>query len=104
MLLLAIVGTLLGAVLAQRFKIMILIPAATPLMGVAITAGLVQGDPAWYILLKVASGCMSIQIGYFVGLGIRHLLEAAPAQGPAAFRPDPAAHHSVHTKASGKVA
>jgi hypothetical protein len=104
MLLLAIVGTLVGAVLAQRFKIMILIPATTLLIGAAITAGILQGHPVWRILLLAGSACISTQMGYVAGLGIRHFLEVVLAQRPATFRPDAPAHHSAHTKVSSKVA
>jgi len=104
MILLAIVSALVGAVLAQRFKIMILIPVTPPLIGAAIAAGIVQGHPVSRILLMAGSACISIQVGYLVGLGLRHFLEAAPAQMPATLRPDAPTRHPLHTKTSGKVA
>jgi hypothetical protein len=96
MLLLTIISALVGATLALRFKIIILIPAIMPLIGVVVVAGIVQSEPVWQMLLTICAACMSIQMGYILGLGIRRFLEAHLAQRPATFRPDASAHRSIH--------
>jgi hypothetical protein len=96
MILLAIVSWLGGAVLAQRFRIMILIPAAAPLIVAATAVGVVQADSVRWILAMAGAACVSMQVGYVIGLGIRHFLEVPLAQRPEAFRPDAPGRHSRH--------
>jgi hypothetical protein len=96
MILLVIISWLTGAVLAQRFKIMILIPAVAPVIGAATAMGVAQAHPVWWILVMAGAACASMQVGYFLGLSIRHFLEAPLAQRPAPFRPDASARHSLH--------
>ena len=93
----AIFSALTGAVLAQRFKIMILIPATASIIGATTVAGVVHADPFWWILLMAAAASAGTQLGYIFGLGIRHFFEAPLAQRPARLRPNgPATRHSVH--------
>ena len=97
MLWVTILSALTGAVLAQRFKIMILIPATASVIGLTMVTGLVRAHAVWSVLLMAAAASASIQLGYILGLGIRHFLEASLAQRPARLRPNgPAARHSVH--------
>jgi membrane protein DedA with SNARE-associated domain len=100
MLSLAIVGTLLGAVLAQRFKIMILIPASAPLIGATIIVGIIDAHPAWRILLMTGAACISTQAGYLIGLRIRRFLEDPSAEKPST---EPSSACRIDSSASGRV-
>jgi len=84
---LAIIGLLVGAVLAQRFKIMVLVPATAMALAAAASTGLVQVHSAGWTISIAAAGIASLQIGYFIGLGIRHVIEAPVSEAPRSFRP-----------------
>ena len=86
MLLLAMISLLVGAVLAQRFKIMILIPAIGIMLVAAVGAGVTQAHIVWWTILMIAAAGASMQVGYVIGLGIRHILEA-PTERAEAFGP-----------------
>lgn len=68
MLLLATISLLVGAVLAQRFKIMILIPATGIMLVVAVGAGVAQAHTVWWTILMIAAAGASMQVGYIIGL------------------------------------
>jgi membrane protein DedA with SNARE-associated domain len=85
MILPAIVGLAAGALLAQRFKIIVLIPATLVLVLLATGAGLAQTQGVWLILSIIAVASVSIQIGYFVGILIHYGLGALLASRPSSF-------------------
>ena len=95
MILLGIISVLIGAVLAQRFKIMVLVPATATVLVAAVAAGLAQAHTAWWVILAAALVATSMQVGYIVGLGIRHVLEAPLADRPQPFRPSASARHPI---------
>jgi hypothetical protein len=72
MLMLLLICLLIGAVLGQRFKVLVL----TPAMALAATAavGFTHADTIWQILGSVLVVTTSLQIGYFCGVGIRYLM------------------------------
>jgi ABC-type transporter Mla maintaining outer membrane lipid asymmetry permease subunit MlaE len=94
MLLLAMISLLVGAVLAQRFKIMILIPATEIMLVAAVGAGVAQAHAVWWTILTIAAAGASMQLGYVIGLGILHILEA-PTVRAEAFRPGTSGRHPV---------
>jgi len=72
--LLAMVSLLIGALLAQRFKVLILIPATPIVLGVAFGTGVTHAHTAWSTILTVGMAATSMQIGYLViGGGVRHV-------------------------------
>jgi hypothetical protein len=73
MIAISIVSFLVGAALGQRFKVIVLIPAIVIFSGLAIIAA--HADSAWSIVLMAAATTTCLQIGYFVGFGVRHALE-----------------------------
>ena len=82
---LATISVLAGAVLAQRFKVVVLLPAtAMVLAGVAGTA-VVQVHTAWWSVAMAAAGISGMQLGYFIGLWLRFVLEAAASEAPPSF-------------------
>jgi hypothetical protein len=72
------VSFIVGAALAQRFKVIVLMPAIVIFSGFSIVSGGAQA--AWSIVLMVATTATCLQIGYFVGIYIRHVLESLISQ------------------------
>lgn len=70
---------LIGVVLGQRFKVLVLVPGTGLAFVVTILAGIVRADAIWPIVLAAIEIAWSLQIGYIVGTGIRHLLLVARA-------------------------
>jgi len=68
---------LVGAVLAQRFKIMVLIPAIATVLTLAVGIGVTNAHTAWSIVLTAAAAATSMQIGYLIGISIHDVLAAA---------------------------
>jgi hypothetical protein len=69
---LSIVSLSVGALLAQRFKVIVLVPATLTVLAIAIGAGVAQTSSAWLIVGMIAAASVSIQVGYFVGMLIQH--------------------------------
>jgi hypothetical protein len=69
---LSIVSLSIGALLAQRYKIIALMPATFAVLVVAVGAGVAQASSAWLIVGKIAAASVSIQAGYLVGMLIQH--------------------------------
>ena len=67
-----IISFLAGAVLAQQFKVRVLLPAFAVVMVLAMGAGITSVH-TFVILLAAA---ISLQIGYFFGICVRHFLAA----------------------------
>jgi hypothetical protein len=73
---LPIVSLAVGALLAQRFKIIVLVPATLLVVIVVIGAGVAQGNTVWLIILKIVLATVSTQAGYLVGMLLQHRLGA----------------------------
>jgi hypothetical protein len=76
---LAMISLVVGMVLGQRFKVLVLLPAIALALVLAIGGGIVRAESAWWIVLVAAAAATSLQIGYLIGVGIRHALVAARA-------------------------
>ena len=75
MILLAMVSLLVGALLAQRFRVMVLVPATAIMVGVAVGTGVTHAQTVWSMILMVGTASTSMQIGYLViGSSVRHVL------------------------------
>jgi hypothetical protein len=79
MMTLAMISLLAGMVLGQRFKVPVLVPATALGLVLAIGAGIAHADAVGSIVLMAAVTATSLQIGYFAGIGIRHLMVVARA-------------------------
>ena len=77
MMTLATVSLLVGMVLGQRFKVLVLMPTIAIALVLAVGAGVARADTVWWIVLMAATTAISLQIGYLIGIGIRHVLVAA---------------------------
>lgn len=92
---LSIVSLVIGALLAQRLKVIVLVPATPMVVLVAIGAGVVQGNTAWSIILMILAATVSMQAGYFVGMLIQHCLGALSASRSSALSHTTSARDSV---------
>ena len=88
------ISLLVGAALGQRFKVMVLMPAIAIVLGLSIAIGVTHAQSDWSIVLTAAIAATCLQIGYFVGVGIRHVLETALSRrsSPLASPATPAGH------------
>jgi hypothetical protein len=75
----AMISLLVGMVLGQRFKVLVLLPTIAIAVLFAIGVGIAQADTAWWIFLTAAATATSLQIGYLAGCGIRYTLVVARA-------------------------
>jgi hypothetical protein len=97
LILLAIASLLVGAVLAQRFKVLILLPATAAVLVAAAAIGLIQSHTIGSTMLIAAAGGASMHAGYMLGLGLRYLLEARSTESPRPVRAATSARHSAQT-------
>jgi NADH:ubiquinone oxidoreductase subunit 6 (subunit J) len=97
MITISMVSFLVGAALAQRFKVKVLVPAIVIFSGFSIVIGGAHAQPAWSIVLMVATTATCLQIGYFVGIYMRHVLEAVLSSSSSSLdSPKTPARHLVH--------
>jgi membrane protein DedA with SNARE-associated domain len=82
---LSTVSLAVGGLLAQRFKIIVLVPATFVVVVVAIAVGVAQTSAVWSTILIMASASVGIQIGYFLGMLIQYGLGALPARKSSCF-------------------
>ena len=85
MIFMAIPSLLVGAVLAQRFKVLVLLPATLMVLMAAAGIGLAQSYTIGATVLLAAAGSASMQAGYLFGLGLRYLLEGRSVESPQSF-------------------
>jgi len=76
-----LISLLVGMVLGQRFKVLVLVPAIAVWLPVAIGVGIAHSEELGPTVLLAALAVASLQIGYLVGVGIRYSLAAARASG-----------------------
>jgi hypothetical protein len=72
MMMVLLVCLLIGALLGQRFKVFILVPAMVPAVALAVIVAEVHGAALWQILVTAFMAATSLQIGYLAGVGVRH--------------------------------
>jgi hypothetical protein len=75
----AIISLLVGMFLGQRFKVLVLAPVILLTLILAIGAGIARVDAVWALGLTAAVTIVGLQIGYLLGIGIRHLIVVARA-------------------------
>jgi hypothetical protein len=94
---LGILSLLVGAVLAQRFKVMVLLPATVMVIMAAAGIGLTQFCTIGSTMLIATAGGLSMQVGYLFGIGLRYLLETRSTESPQPVRASASARHSAQT-------
>jgi len=75
-----LVSFLVGAVLGQGFKVLVLVPAFAIALVVTIGAGIAHVDTVWSIVLTSATVAIGLQLGYLFGISVRLVLVAALAR------------------------
>ena len=73
MVMVLLVCLLAGAVLGQRFKVLVLLPAMVPAGILAILVAALQGPTIWRLVVTAFVAVLSLQLGYIAGIAIRHL-------------------------------
>jgi hypothetical protein len=94
MILTSMTSFLFGAALAQRFNLVVLLPATAIVTILSVGAGAADIQAAWWIAAMAVVSAICLQCGYFAGIFIRHL--AAPSQESTA---DAGAEASTHPAA-----
>ncbi len=74
MMTLMLICLLLGAVLGQRFKILVLVPGMAVVLPLVAAVGIVRADPYGKIAIAIMVAAASLQLGYLAGTALRHLL------------------------------
>ena len=96
MMTLSMISFLVGAALAQRFKVIVLMPATVIVLGLSLATGVAHAQTAWWIALMAAAAATCLQIGYFVGMGVRQVLAAALSRrSPPLTSPTTSARHAA---------
>jgi hypothetical protein len=88
---------LFGAVLGQRFTVLVLVPTMAIMMVLSVGAGWAHPQSAWWIVKIAGAAAICLQCGYFTGIIIRHFLVATPPQqsSPLAGAKTSRGHHAV---------
>ena len=69
---LAMMSFAIGGLLAPRFKILVLAPATLIMLIIGIAIGVAQASSVWSIVSMITTASVGTQIGYFLGILIRH--------------------------------
>lgn len=77
MLMLSLICLLAGAVLGQKFKVLVLIPAM--MLAFVAAVGFNQANTFREMIGAVLAAMTSVQIGYFAGVGIHYVMAAGRA-------------------------
>ena len=70
------IGLLLGAILAQYFRVFVLLPFCAAVLISAIALELIWGNSPAQSMVMGALAVVGVQLGYFLGLAIRQLIAA----------------------------
>jgi hypothetical protein len=76
-----LLSLLAGMVLGQRFRVLVLVPAMAVVLPIAIGAAAASHQGLGTIVLLGTLSVASLQIGYLLGVGIRHALAGARISG-----------------------
>ena len=70
----AIISLLIGLVLAQRFKVLVLIPFMVLTLFLTLGTALVNPGATWAGAVTAMVVIVALQLGYLFGIGVRHLM------------------------------
>jgi hypothetical protein len=80
------IGLLVGMILGQRYKVLVLAPAIVLTLVVTAAAGLFRADGGWTIAAACVATVTALQLGYLLGGVLRSFATGKPAHGAAAAR------------------
>jgi hypothetical protein len=69
-----IISLLVGMVLAQRFKVLVLFPVIALALVFAGGAAMARPDATWSFIVTSLLTIVGLQAGYLFGIGVRHLM------------------------------
>ena len=69
-----IICLLVGMVLGQRFKVLVLVPAILLVVALSLVGVVARAEAFWPIAMIAVGAIASLQFGYLLGLGIRFSL------------------------------
>ena len=98
MLAISMLCLLLGAMLGQRFTVLVLVPAMAIVMILSVGAGSVHPESAWWIVKMAGAAAICLQCGYFAGIMMRHFLAEAPSEQPSSLAGTENARHRHATR------
>jgi hypothetical protein len=87
MMTLSMISFLVGTVLGQRFKIVVLIPVFAIVLVFAVGTGIALAQTAWWVVLMATAAVTCLQIGYLFGIGVHHVLAAALSRKSSSLSP-----------------
>jgi hypothetical protein len=89
---------LTGMVLAQRFKVLVVVPATALVVPLSIVVGIARSDAFWPIALVAVEAIVNLQVGYLLGAGIGALFGGVRANRTPAtrVRGSPPTRRAVH--------
>lgn len=82
MVLSAILGVLLGLVLAQRFNVFGLLPVILLVLTFSVAGALAHAETAMISVVTALVAIVSLQIGYVLGIAVRHAKASLRAHRP----------------------
>jgi hypothetical protein len=93
-----LISLLIGIVIGRRYSVLILAPAFMLTLVLAIGTGLARTDAAWSIGSTALVVIVGLQIGYFLGSGMHHVLVLVRANRPSSesFANSQPPHRQAH--------
>lgn len=96
MITISMISFLAGVALGQRFKVMVLMPAISIALILAVGSGVTHAQTAWSIVLTAALAALCLQIGYLIGIFVHHVHVAALSRRSSSLNsPKPTARHAA---------
>lgn len=93
----SIISLLFGATLAQRFKVVALLPAMAVVMILAAVTEGAQPQGVWWLVKMAATAAICLQAGYFFGIVVRHFLADEPSERSSELSPaETSTRHAAH--------
>jgi hypothetical protein len=80
MLLEFMIAALIGAILAWKFQVYILLPASLIVIPVAIAIGVSTGVGIWWTALETFLAVASLQFGYLIGAATNFVAVGTPSE------------------------
>jgi hypothetical protein len=72
-----LLSLMMGMVLGQRYRVLVLLPAGALILLVMVSVGLARAQGLESTALTAAAAIVSLQIGYLAGSGLRRYFFAA---------------------------
>lgn len=91
----SMISFLFGAVLGQRFNVVVLVPAVAMVLVLSVGAGFAHPEAAWWIIKMAGAGAICLQCGYFAGIVTRPFRAVEPSAGSPPLRAEASTRHAA---------